>query len=213
MNRKLWAIVVVASFLIGGCSTSPVNTSTNSTNNSSQDIPVGSLEINVSNGDAQDVTASLGKSGLAEATHLWLTIKEIQVNVSGNSWQTVAQPNARFDFLVLVNDLTQPLHLYPLPAGKYTQIRLILAEQPMDGAASTVPPNEVIIGGKSYPIVVPSGSQTGIKCNHPITIKENETTEICLQFDILKALHVAADSTYIMHPTYKMIACSGSWDW
>ena len=196
MVKKLVIALSTASFFLFGCSNSPEQTQN------------GMVAINVSNGDVQTLAKTLAGSDLAGATNIWLTIKEVQVHTTGNSWQTVAQPNARFDFLTLVNGLTRPLELFPLPAGKYTQIRLILAEQDLNTESPNLA-NEVIINGKSYPVIVPSGTQTGIKCNHPFTITAGEETEICLQFDISKALHLNGDSsTYIMHPTYKMINCS-----
>jgi hypothetical protein len=199
---KKWVIALsIASFFLWGCSNAPEQAQNG----------VGMVAVSVSNGDVQTLAKTLAGSDLTGATNIWLTIKEVQVHTTGNSWQTVAQPNARFDFLTLVNGLTKPLELFPLPAGKYTQIRLILAEQ--DTTSGEVPAfaNEVVINGTSYPVVVPSGTQTGIKCHHPFTIKADEQTEICLQFDISKALHLKGDSSaYIMHPTYKMIDCSDS---
>lgn len=195
---KKWVIALsTASIFLFGCSNP----------NSPEQAQNGTVAINVANGDVQTLAKTLANSDLASATHIWLTIKEVQVHTTGNSWQTVAQPNARFDFLALVNGLTKPLDLFPLPAGKYTQIRLILTEQDSSSESPTLA-NEVVIDGKSYPIVVPSGIQTGIKCHHPFTITAGVQTEICLQFDILKALHLMGNSsTYIMHPTYKIIEC------
>jgi hypothetical protein len=176
---------------------------TNSMQNASESSEIsGTAVMNIGNSDGVLAKEALGQ-GLTGVENVWLTIKQVDIHTSGNGWVTVAQPNARFDFLQLVNGLTTPLTLYPLPAGHYTQIRLILAE---DGDAVA---NEIVVNGQTFPIRIPSGIQTGIKCVHQFTINPNQETEICLQFDILKAIKFAAGTGYSMRPTYKTVLCKG----
>jgi hypothetical protein len=168
---------------------------------------IGTAVINISNGDFD---GTLAKTAVVPkftgVEHVWLTIKKVDVHTSSDSWVTIAEPNARFDFLNLVNGLTTPLNLYPLPSGHYTQIRLILAED-VEGEAAA---NEIVVNGQSFPIRIPSGTQSGIKCIHQFTIEPNQQTEICLQFDVLKAINFNNGNGYMMKPAYKTIQCDGS---
>jgi hypothetical protein len=165
-------------------------------------LKVGALKINLSS-QTEALAKTLGLPTVAgSADHIWLTITEVQLHTSGGKgWQTAATPNAKFDFLALVNGVTAPLNLYPLPADHYTQIRLLLAET-----------NTVEIGGVEYPLTIPSGTQTGIKLVRQFTIEENEETEICIEFDLTKAVK-DLDGSYKMGPAYKTDKCDGQADY
>ena len=46
----------------------------------------------------------------------------------------------------------------------------------------------------------------------PIFIEEDEVTEICLRFDVIKAIHYSEGNGYMMHPAYQTYKCDGSDD-
>lgn len=205
MTRQIiTGIVVAAALFIAGCTTSSVQPTDQN----------GTLRFALSNGD-EDVEGLAkniftGANGDAEAVeHIWLSIKEVQIHTSGsdeeNGWRTVATPDARFDFLELVNGLTAPLDLYALPAGHYTQIRLFLEDQTVNEDGEY--PNSVVINGESFPLTIPSVYKTGIKCVRSFFIEEDEVTEICLKFDVIKAIHYTAGNGYMMHPAYRTYKC------
>jgi hypothetical protein len=202
MNKRVVAMCCAVALTGLTCVNPMLSTSPSSPQTS------GSVVVNVSNGD-DALAKSIVRPELTGVENVWLTIKQVDVHTSGGNWVTVAQPNARYDFLKLVNGLTVPLNLYPLPAGHYTQIRLILAEDGL-GEVGTIPANEIVVNGNPFPIRIPSGIQTGIKCVHQFTIEPNQKTEICLQFDILKAIKYTNGNGYQMMPTYKTIMCDGS---
>jgi hypothetical protein len=189
MLKRCMIIAAFAQVFFGCALNNTVNTS---------EMQSGSLTVALSNSDTPDALAKVAvQPGMSGIEHVWLLIKEVQVHTSGDGeWATIATPNARFDFLELVNGVTQPLDIFPLQPGHYTQIRLVLGDV-----------NEIVVNGQSAPLVVPSGVQSGIKLVHQFTIAEGVKTEICLQFDILKAIHFAKGQGYIMHPTYKTILC------
>lgn len=83
---------------------------------------------------------------------------------------------------------------------------MILAED-IDGETTA---NEIVVNGQSFPIRIPSGTQSGIKCIHQFTVEPNQQTEICLQFDVLKAIKFNNGNGYTMKPAYKTIQCDGS---
>jgi hypothetical protein len=174
----------------------------------------GSLRLNMANGDDDSAVALAKKIPGREKENdsveqIWLTIKEVQVHVAGDTsekgWKTVAEPNKQVNFLKLVNGVTEPLDIYPLPAGKYTQIRLILAQTEGDNAAAGA--NTIVVNGETFPIAIPSAFTTGIKCVHNFTVARHEVTEICLRFDVLKAVHYAPGNGYMMKPAYRTYKC------
>lgn len=210
MTRQvITGIVTAAALFIAGCtSTSSVQPS------GATSAQGGTLRFALSNGD-EDVEALAkniftGAHGDSEAVeHIWVSIKEVQIHTagsdSGSGWKSVATPNARFDFLELVDGLTAPLGLHALPAGHYTQIRLFLDDQVADDEGEY--PNSVVIDGEAFPLTIPSVYKTGIKCVRSFFIEEGEETEICLKFDVLKAIHYTAGNGYMMHPAYRTYKC------
>jgi len=208
-------ILALATAIVGiGCSSNqPV--SVQNTGNETQ--AVASLRLNLSNGDDVPVlgkrTITKGNGQVGNVEHIWLTIKKVQIHTSDSGWFTAATPNKSFDFFELVNGLTAPLDLYALPAGHYTQIRLILADGGyLDDEENEVAGNTIVVDGESFPLVIPSAYKTGIKCVRSFFIEEDETTEICLAFDVLKAVHYSAGNGYMMNPAYRTFKCDGSGD-
>ena len=208
MKRLFIATAATAAFLIASCS-SPVKMTSDT----------GTLRLNLANGDGSTAEALAkqlqdgGNGHIDGVEHVWITIKEVQLHTSGGNghdegWQTVATPEQQFDFLELVNGLTAPLDLYALPAGHYTQIRLILEE----GGDTDDPVNSVVVNGETAPLTIPSAYQTGIKCVRSFFIEEGEETEICLAFDVLKAINYSAGNGYMMKPAYRTFKCDGTVD-
>jgi hypothetical protein len=214
MKKIVTAVISIAAFLLVSCSSTPVQMADESTPNGSSG---GVLRLALSSGNDTDVLAKRIREGISGDTidveHIWVTIKEVQIHTSGSSeekgWKTVATPGARFDFLELVNGLTAPLDLYALPAGHYTQIRLFLESEAEEGEEL---PNCIVIDGETYPLTIPSVFKSGIKCVRAFTIKENEMTEICLRFDVFKAIHYAPGNGYMMRPAYQTYKCDSSED-
>lgn len=122
-----------------------------------------------------------------EGTRLPLPLEETGIDkcaeVEGAVWE--------FDLLLLQGGLTTPLtEAVAVEAGSYHQLRLIvekafvvlagnLVDEDWDGLTF----ND---GTHEKELFVPSGMQTGIKVNllAPITIAENELTEVTVDFDV-----------------------------
>jgi hypothetical protein len=211
MNKKI--IMVLAGLALLGLACS-----------SNQTIPVqgganpdqqttGMLRLTMANGD-DSADAGLAKKSTDSVEHIYVTIREVQLHVAGdtsdNGWKTVATPNQRFDFLSLVNGLTAPLDLYSLPAGHYTQIRLILGDEWTRYYWDTVTsgaPNEIVVNGEAFPLTIPSAYNTGIKCVRSFFIAPGEATEICLRFEVRKAVHFAPGNGWMMKPAFQTFKC------
>src|SRR5882672_10353648 len=89
-----------------------------------------------------------------DAVHL--VIREVSAHLtdagSSSGWVVINPESTTFDLLTLRNGVFATLGAALVPAGRYTQIRLLLG-----------PGSDVVVGGVSYPLTVPSGLQTGLK--------------------------------------------------
>jgi hypothetical protein len=148
---------------------------------------------------------------------VYVTIKEVMVHKGGSedgdaNWETVASPNATYNLLELVNGVREELGLATLESGSYTQMRLILGQNPDSGIniiSEAHPfPNYVIEDGTDavHELKVPSGYQTGIKIVKGFVINENETTELILDFDASRSVVKAGKSgKWLLKPTIKVL--------
>ena len=146
-------------------------------------------------------TLSLGLTDApGDYQHVWVTIKEIQVNKAAeeegddSGWLTVFTMEETIDLKTLENGEIFDFGLAELEIGHYNQMRLILAADPVaphpfanylviEGAQE----EEYVIGepGEYYAIKeleVPGGVETGIKI-HKFEIEEQGTTALVLDFD------------------------------
>ncbi len=146
---------------------------------------------------------------------VYVTINEVQVHKSGDgdaNWETVATPNATYNLLELVNGVREELGLATLDSGSYTQMRLILGQNP-DNVINILSkahpfPNYVIEKGTDavHELKVPSGYQTGIKIVKGFIINENQTTGLILDFDASRSVVKAGNSgQWLLKPTIKVI--------
>jgi hypothetical protein len=125
-------------------------------------------------------------------------VKQVEVHKSGSDstsgWYVINDSLRSFDLLQLVNGASAVLGDSALTPGDYTQIRLILA----DG-------NYVIDSGIKHDLIVPSGTQTGIKLNHAFSIESNSLYELMLDFNVDKSIHVTGNGKYMMKPVIRVM--------
>ena len=74
-------------------------------------------------------------------------------------------PAQRIDLLALTNGVLAELGQTPLPAGQYTQVRLVLRPNGAGTPANAVVPTA---SGAEIPLDTPSATQSGLKLIHPI---------------------------------------------
>ncbi len=106
-----------------------------------------------------------------------------------NKWVTVSDQARTIDLLTLRNDVTILFAQNTLPAGTYTQIRLEV------GTGSTV-----VIDGQSFPLLTPSGEESGVKLVHPFTISGGGTTGLVLDFDAEHSVVQTGVDKYVLVP-------------
>ncbi|MED5619945.1 DUF4382 domain-containing protein [Ideonella sp. BN130291] len=121
-----------------------------------------------------------------------ISVQKVRVHTStaaadtDSGWSEVALSTpARIDLLTLTNGALRELGQTELPAGRYTQVRLVLAEN----SAGTPLANSVVpTGGTEVPLTTPSGSQSGIKVNMDLEVPEGKVADLVLDFDACKSV-------------------------
>lgn len=140
-----------------------------------------------------------------------VTIEKVRVHQSSSASDTdggwaevVLNPARRVDLLNLQNGVLEELGQTPLPAGKYTQLRLVLAD---NTGANPLTNSVVLTSDKTEAALkTPSGQQSGVKTNINIDIAANQMADFVLDFDACKSVVVAGGSgQYLLKPVVSVI--------
>lgn len=127
-------------------------------------------------------------------------IQSVEVHLvpasGGGQWQPLTTQSGVYDLLSLQNGIdTTIVTTNQLPAGKITQMRLILGSN-----------NSVMdASGTVYPLTVPSGSQSGIKLPGPITVTANTSVQVLLDFDADKSVIQQGSGDFQLKPVIQVI--------
>ena len=125
-----------------------------------------------------------------DAVHV--TVDRVRVHQSAGAvdadtgWsEVVLNPVKRIDLLTLSNGVLEPLGQTDLPAGKYTQMRLVLAPNTAAAPfANAVTPT----GGTETALTTPSAQQSGLKLNVNIDIPVGKVADFAIDFDACKSV-------------------------
>ena len=105
--------------------------------------------------------------------HVYVTVSKVRIHASSSAsdsdsgWrEMVVSPQQRIDLLGLTNGALQELGSLPLPAGRYEQVRLVLAGNPLDNALvlSSNPSTEIAL-------TPPAASKVATNCRPVLTCK------------------------------------------
>jgi hypothetical protein len=139
-----------------------------------------------------------------------VTIQTVRVHQSSSASDTdggwseiVLNPAKRVNLLNLQNGVLDELGQTPLPTGKYTQLRLVLAD---NDSAHPLANSVVPTGGTEVALKTPSGQQSGVKTNIDIDIAANNMADFVLDFNACKSVVVAGGSgQYLLKPVVTVI--------
>jgi hypothetical protein len=119
--------------------------------------------------------------------HVYVTVDRVRVNQDGGAgdnaqgWSEIvlATPK-RIDLLNLTNGVLEELGQTSLPAGRYNQLRLVLADNTgANPLANAVQPT----GGTLVPLKTPSGQQSGLKVNTDFEVANGGQASLVIDFD------------------------------
>jgi hypothetical protein len=132
-----------------------------------------------------------------------------EAGVDADGWQEVVlNPARKINLLDLTNGVLESLGQTTLPAGQYTQVRLLLAGN--DGAGA--PANSVVPEGSASEIAIdtPSALQSGLKLKGDFDVAANAVTDLVLDFDACKSIVKRGNGGYLLKPVISVIAKAAS---
>jgi len=124
------------------------------------------------------------------------TYDEVNVEVTGIDihttdfgWTAVDLPDSVYNLLTLQDSANAVLDTIVLAAGKVSQIRLILGSQ-----------NTVVVSGTSFPLLLSSQDESGLKLNVHQDIVANQAYTLKLDFDANQSIVLEGNSNYRLKP-------------
>ena len=129
-----------------------------------------------------------------------IVVSSVAVHTSSNAneqagWTTINDVPATYDLLELRNGMSAVLGTSRLAPARYTQIRLML-----DAGSN------IVVGGSTFPLEIPSGIQSGVKLTHPFTVEEDKLYELTLDFDADRSVVRQGSGAYRLQPTIRVVA-------
>lgn len=130
--------------------------------------------------------------GNEDLDKVYVTVERVRVHQSSDAepstggWTDIAiSPARKINLLDLTNGRLEELGTTPIPAGSYTQVRLVLsANQGNQTANSLVRLGETI----EIPLRTPSAAQSGLKIVRPFTVQPNTLVDLVIDFDACRSI-------------------------
>jgi Domain of unknown function (DUF4382) len=139
-----------------------------------------------------------------------VTVTKVRVHQSASAsdtepgWTDITlNPPRKINLLNLANCLLESLGQTPLPAGHYTQLRLVLLMNTGTNIA-----NSVVLTGTTteIPLITPSAVQSGIKLIHEFDVAPGQRVDLLLDFDALKSIVVLGNGGgYLLKPVITIV--------
>jgi hypothetical protein len=142
--------------------------------------------------DAGTMRVSIGDAPACGYEAVNITIERVRVNKNSTAgdddagWsEVVLSPARRIDLLTLTNGVLEDLGQTSLPAGRYTQLRLVLAA---NDATHPLANSVVPAGGQEMALETPSAQQTGLKLNLDMDVPVGKVVDVALDFDACRSV-------------------------
>ncbi len=129
-----------------------------------------------------------------------VNIQKVEIASEGSGWITLGEPDKTFDLLSLTGGVTASLvNGKTIPAGTYTQMRLVL------GSGNTI----MLADGTVADLTIPSGMQTGIKLLVNFTVQPGTTRDVMIDFVAAHSVQVVqtggSSPMFILRPTIHVV--------
>ena len=143
--------------------------------------------------------------------HVFVTVEQVRVHQSASAadadagWTDInISPARKIDLVTLTNGVLEELGTTQLPAGQYSQIRLVLAS---NAAGTTTFANSVVpSGGTTTALTTPSAQQSGLKLQAHFEVVSGQLADLVLDFDACKSVVKAGNSgQFILKPVISVL--------
>jgi hypothetical protein len=125
-----------------------------------------------------------------------IDIQDVQVNTGDDDsgWKSLPVKKGIYDLLKLTNGLDTLLGETNLPAGKISQVRLVLGNN-----------NSVRVDGKTESLSTPSAQQSGLKVQVHADLKAGSEYVILLDFDAARSIVSTGNGSFKLKPVIRAI--------
>lgn len=136
--------------------------------------------------------------GPADYSKVNVDIQEVRVHyadgqVNGNKWVTLNTNSGIYNLLDFQNNVSTIIADSTfLSVGNINEIRLLLGPQ-----------NSIEVDSVTYPLLIPSSEQSGIKIKIHADIINNLLTDVLIDFDAKLSVHQTGNGNYILSPVVK----------
>ncbi|MDZ7653809.1 MAG: DUF4382 domain-containing protein [Burkholderiaceae bacterium] len=144
------------------------------------------------------------KVGNDDLEKVFVTVERVRINESvddnpRSGWHDInISPAKKINLLDLTNGRLEELGVLPIPAGTYSQVRLVLS--PNGGAGA--PANSVVLDGTTaeIPLRTPSAAQSGLKIIRPFTVAPNTLVDLVIDFDACRSIVALGNGGFLLKP-------------
>jgi uncharacterized protein DUF4382 len=152
---------------------------------------------------------SLTDASIAGFDQVNVTVIKVRVHQSSaasendSGWYDMTlNPARKINLLDLANGVLEELGQTALPAGHYTQLRLVLSAN-TGGALD----NSAVLAGTTaeIPLVTPSALRSGIKLIHEFDVAAGQHVDLVLDFDALRSIVPRGSGSYALKPVISVI--------
>ena len=147
----------------------------------------------------------------SDAQSVLVTFSSVSAHRSGSAFSTIpfagGATSRTCDLKKLENGAEDILGTEGVPAGDYTQVRLLVAsavlyfDSPSVGPACA--PSIPVPAGRNASVTIPSGD---IRLNRPFTLTANTATTILLDFDGDRSIRETSAGVYSMTPVVTVVS-------
>lgn len=128
-----------------------------------------------------------------------IDIQGVEIHSNGgnqvNGWMSLSVAPGVYNLHKLTNGLDTLLGSIELPAGKVSQIRLVLGDN-----------NTIKVDGETSDLSTPSAQQSGLKLNLHADLQEGITYKILLDFDVARSIVDRGTGSYSLKPVIRAIS-------
>lgn len=131
---------------------------------------------------------------------VFIDVEEVEIKYNGNQEDLILGiEGGIYDLLELTAGVNVLLYDDEVPAGKISQIRLILGEE-----------NTIVVDGQSLPLSTPSAQQSGLKIKVKQNLEPGILYDFILDFDVDKSIVAQGNGGFSLKPVIRAIATAES---
>lgn len=129
-----------------------------------------------------------------------IDVEDVEIKYNGNQEDLVLDiESGVYDLLELTAGVNVLLFDDEVPAGKISQIRLVLGDR-----------NTIVVDGKILPLSTPSAQQSGLKINVHQNLEPGIVYDFILDFDVDKSIVAQGNGGYSLKPIIRAITTAES---